>query len=100
MAKATQAPIRGYTASKEQLLNRLARVEGQVRGVTKMVEEDRYCIEVVTQINAVQAALDKISLGLLHGHVRVCMQGEGSAPDDPEERVDELMGAVGRLLGR
>lgn len=93
-------PTRGYTASKEQLLNRLARVEGQVRGVAKMVEGDRYCIDVVTQINAVQAALDKISLGLLDGHVRVCMQGEGGAPADPDERVDELMGAVGRLMGR
>ncbi|MGE5282799.1 MAG: metal-sensitive transcriptional regulator [Chloroflexota bacterium] len=89
---------RGYTASKDQLLNRLARVEGQIRGVANMVEEDRYCIDVLTQINAVQAALDKISLGLLDGHVRVCMQGEGSAPDDPEERVDELMSAVGRLV--
>ena len=92
-------PPRGYTASKDQLLKRLARVEGQARGVTKMVEEDRYCIDVVTQINAVQAALDKISLGLLDGHVRVCMREEG-APEDPEERVDELMGAVGRLLRR
>ena len=95
-----KTPTRGYTASKDQLLKRLARVEGQVRGVTKMVEEDRYCIDVVTQINAAQAALDKISLGLLDGHVRVCMQGDGAAPTDPEERVDELMGAVGRLLGR
>lgn len=93
-------PPRGYTASKDQLLKRLARVEGQVRGVTKMVEEDRYCIDVVTQINAVQAALDKISLGLLDGHARVCMRDGGGAPADPEERVDELMGAVGRLLGR
>lgn len=97
---ATGTPTRGYTASKGQLLNRLARVEGQVRGVTKMVEEDRYCIDVVTQINAVQAALDKISLGLLDGHARVCMQGDGGAPADPGERVDELMGAVGRLLSR
>lgn len=94
----TAPPTRGYTASRDQLLNRLARVEGQVRGVAKMVEEDRYCIDVLTQINAVQAALDKISLGLLDGHVRVCMQGEGGAPDDPAERVDELMEAVGRLV--
>jgi DNA-binding FrmR family transcriptional regulator len=65
-----------------------------------MVEEDRYCIDVVTQVNAVQAALDKIALGLLDGHARVCMQGEGAAPEDPDERVDELMGAVGRLLRR
>jgi CsoR family transcriptional regulator, copper-sensing transcriptional repressor len=96
----TATPPRGYTASKDQLLNRLARVEGQVRGIAKMVEDDRYCIDVVTQVNAVQAALDKISLGLLDGHVRVCMQGGGAAPADPDERVDELMGAVGRLLRR
>jgi DNA-binding FrmR family transcriptional regulator len=98
MAKDT--PSRGYTASKEQLLKRLARIEGQVRGLSKMVEEDRYCIDVVTQINAAQAALDKISLALLDGHARHCMQGKGSAPEDPDERVDELMGAVGRLLHR
>ena len=63
-----------------------------------MVEEDRYCVDVLTQIGAVRAALDKISLGLLDGHVRVCMQGEGGAPDDPEDRVDELMAAVGRIV--
>ncbi len=96
----TATPPRGYTAGKDRLLNRLARVEGQVRGIAKMVEEDRYCIDVVTQVNAVQAALDKVSLGLLDGHVRVCMQDGGGAPADPGARVDELMGAVGRLLGR
>jgi DNA-binding FrmR family transcriptional regulator len=91
----------GYTANKDQLLARLARVEGQVRGVRRMVEEDRYCIDVLTQIAAVQAALDKIALGLLDGHARVCMQGMGDqAPEDPDEQVDELMGAVGRLLRR
>jgi len=91
----------GYTANKDQLLARLGRVEGQVRGVARMVEEDRYCIDVLTQIAAAQAALDKIALGLLDGHARVCMQGKGDqAPDDPEEQVDELMGAVGRLLRR
>jgi len=91
---------RGYTASKEQLLNRLSRVEGQLRGVRKMVEEDRYCIDVVTQMSAVQAALDRIALGLLDGHARVCMQREGGSPASPDEAVDELMGAVGRLLRR
>ena len=92
---------RGYTADKEQLLKRLARVEGQVRGVRGMVEEDRYCIDVLTQIAAAQAALDKIALGLLDGHARVCMLGEGDqAPEDPDEQVDELMGAVGRLVRR
>ena len=93
-------PGPGYTTTKDQLRNRLARLEGQVRGVARMVEEDRYCIDVLTQIAAIQAALDKISLGLLDDHARHCMQGKGQAPSDPEEQVDELMGAVGRLLRR
>jgi DNA-binding FrmR family transcriptional regulator len=92
------APTRGYTASKDQLLGRLARVEGQIRGVSRMVEEDRYCIEVLTQIAAARAALEQISLGLLDQHARHCMLGEGEAPEDPDEQVQELMGAVGRLV--
>jgi DNA-binding FrmR family transcriptional regulator len=90
--------VRGYTASKDQLLNRLSRVEGQVRGVSRMVEEDRYCIDVLTQIGAIQAALDKVSLGLLDGHARHCLLGEGEGPPTPEAQVDELMGAVGRMV--
>jgi DNA-binding FrmR family transcriptional regulator len=90
----------GYTATKDQVLKRLARVEGQVRGVARMVEEDRYCIDVLTQISAAQAALDKIALGLLDAHARHCMQGKGEAPPDPDEQVEELMGAVGRLVHR
>jgi len=71
-----------------------------VRGVAAMVEDDRYCIDVLTQINAIQAALDKISLGLLDGHARHCLTGEGEGPAEPDEQVNELMGAVGRLLSR
>ncbi|MGI8714930.1 MAG: metal-sensitive transcriptional regulator [Solirubrobacteraceae bacterium] len=78
----------------------LARAEGQVRGVTRMVEEDRHCIEILTQIAAAQAALDKIALGLLDAHARHCMQGKDEAPADPDEQVTELMGAVGRLVHR
>jgi len=92
--------VRGYTATKPQLQGRLARIEGQVRGVAKMVEDDRYCIDVLTQINAVQAALDKVALGLLDGHARHCLVGHGGGPIDPEDQVAELMGAVGRLLSR
>ena len=91
---------RGYSASKDQLLTRLNRVEGQVRGVAKMVEEERYCIDVLTQISAAQAALDKIALGLLDGHTRHCLVGEGVGPETPEAQADELMGAVGRLMRR
>ena len=60
----------GYTATKDQLLTRLRRIEGQVRGIEGMVEDDRYCIDVLTQISAVQAALDKVALGLLDDHAR------------------------------
>jgi DNA-binding FrmR family transcriptional regulator len=91
----TNAKSPGYKASKEQLLKRLARVEGQVGGVTRMIEEDRYCIDVLTQIEAAQAALNKIALGLVDDHVRHCMRGGKGAS---EEQVQELMGAVGRLV--
>jgi DNA-binding FrmR family transcriptional regulator len=93
-------PSRGYTATKKQLQNRLARIEGQVRGVSKMVDEDRYCVDVLTQINSIQAALDKVSLGLLDGHARHCLIGGHGGPEDPDAQVDELMGAVGRMLSR
>src|SRR5438128_2877475 len=96
IAAVTEQQTRGYSATKDQLLNRLRRVEGQVRGLERMVEEERHCIDVVTQINAVQAALDKISLGLLDDHARHCMRGKGTAPRDPDAQVDGWMGAVGR----
>jgi DNA-binding FrmR family transcriptional regulator len=89
----------GYSATKDQLLNRLRRIEGQVRGVQKMVEEDRYCIDVVTQISAIQAALDKVALGLLDDHARHCIIG-GASDEPPEQLTDELMAVVGRLMRR
>jgi DNA-binding FrmR family transcriptional regulator len=98
MASTTTTPTRGYTATKDQLLTRLKRIEGQVRGVQGMVENDRYCIDVLTQISAVQAALDKVALGLLDEHARHCVVGaEG---DDKADKTDELMAAVGRLMRR
>jgi CsoR family transcriptional regulator, copper-sensing transcriptional repressor len=90
------APARGYSATKDSLLNRLRRVEGQVRGIERMVEDDRYCIDVLTQISAVQAALDKVALGLLDDHARHCVAG---APDQVD-KTDELMAAVARLMRR
>jgi len=94
------AQTRGYSANKEQLAGRLARIEGQVRGIARMVEEDRYCVDVLTQINAIRAALDKVALGLLDGHARHCLVGGGGGPADPAAQVEELMGAVGRMLSR
>jgi DNA-binding FrmR family transcriptional regulator len=99
MASAQVSQKHGYSASRDQLLNRLRRIEGQVRGVERMVEEDRYCIDIVTQISAVQAALDKVALGLLDDHAAHCIIG-GAADQTPEELKDELMSAVGRLMRR
>lgn len=89
---------RGYTATKAQLLRRLSLIEGQVRGIKTMVDEDRYCTDVLTQISAVRSALDKVALGLLDGHTRHCLAGGGGGPTDPDSQADELMEAVGRLL--
>jgi DNA-binding FrmR family transcriptional regulator len=89
---------RGYSATKDQLLKRLRRIQGQVGGVERMVEDDRYCIDILTQISAVQAALDKVALGLLDEHARHCVI---DGPDGKkDERTDELMAAVGRLMRR
>src|SRR5436189_5135704 len=92
------APTTGYTASKDQLLARLKRIEGQIRGIEGMVQDDRYCIDILTQISAAQAALDKVALGLLDGHAHTCVIG--AEADQQSERTEEMMAAVGRLLKR
>ena len=86
----------GY--DKDALTKRLHRIEGQVRGVERMVEDDRYCIDVLTQISAIQAALDKVALGLLDDHARHCVVSGPAAKK--EERTEELMAAIGRLMRR
>ena len=88
-------PVRGYSATKGQLHARLQRIEGQVRGVQRMVSDDRYCTDVLTQIAAVQAALDKVALGLLDDHARHCL----SASEDPA-MTDALRPAGARLMRR
>lgn len=91
---ASTAP--GYIAAKGSLLNRVRRINGQISGIERMIEEERYCIDVLTQISAAQAALDKVALGLLSDHTRSCVvDAEG---DDRSQRADELMGAVTRLV--
>jgi CsoR family transcriptional regulator, copper-sensing transcriptional repressor len=91
-------PTRGYTASKDQLRKRLHRIEGQVRGIEKMVDDDRYCIDILTQISAIQAALDKVALGLLDDHTHHCVMD--AKDSERSEKTDELMAAVGRLMRR
>ena len=96
--EATKPQPHGYAATKDQLLARLRRIGGQVNGIEGMIEDDRYCIDVLTQIAAAQAALDKVALGLLEDHARNCVIG---GPDELKgDRTDELMAAVGRLTRR
>jgi DNA-binding FrmR family transcriptional regulator len=86
----------GYIDDKEELINRLRRISGQVGGVERMVDEERYCIDILTQVAAIQAALDKVSLALLDDHARHCVVGANEA--NREEMTEEMMGAVGRLI--
>ena len=89
----------GYIASKAPVQARLKRIEGQVRGIQGMVEDERYCIDILTQISAIQAALDKVALGLLDDHAKHCVVGAADA-GTREARTDEMMAAVGRLMRR
>ena len=99
MPSSTTIPTRGYTATKDDLLARLKRIEGQIRGIESMVVDDRYCIDVLTQISAARAALDKVALGLLDDHAHHCVMGADSAAER-DEKTAELMEAVGRLMRR
>jgi len=94
----TDAQSHGYTPQKVQLIKRLRRVEGQVRGIAKMVDEDRYCIDVLQQLSAVKAALDKVALGMLDDHVRHCMTAGADDAARTQEMTGELMNAVSRLV--
>jgi DNA-binding FrmR family transcriptional regulator len=90
----------GYSADKEQLLKRLARIEGQVRGIARMIEDDRYCIDVLTQLGAVDTALEAVGRMVLDDHVKHCVAG-ALASGDPKEakaKSDELLEAVQRFV--
>ena len=85
----------GYADQKEEIMKRLARAEGQVRGVSRMVNDDKYCIDILTQISAIQGALDQVALELLRDHTKHCMH---TGKDDVDEKSAELVAAVARLL--
>jgi CsoR family transcriptional regulator, copper-sensing transcriptional repressor len=95
----SETQTHGYVADKEALVHRLHRIEGQVRGIEKMVEEDRYCIEVLTQISAVTTALESVAFRILDDHVNHCVAG-ALASGDPAEagaKSKELLEAVHRF---
>jgi DNA-binding FrmR family transcriptional regulator len=87
----------GYAADKQALLDRLRRIEGQVRGVHRMVDEDTYCIEVLTQIAAATRALQAVAVGLLEGHLAHCVVDAARA-GDPTAKVKEATDAIARLV--
>ena len=87
----------GYIENQEALIKRVRRIAGQVGVIERMIAEERYCIDILTQISAAQAAIDKVALALLDEHTRHCVVGAGSA-EEREAKTGEMMDAVGRLL--
>ncbi|GIU86132.1 MAG: hypothetical protein KatS3mg009_0647 [Acidimicrobiia bacterium] len=91
--------MRGYTMNKQDYLNRLRRIEGQVRGLQRMIDEDAYCIDVLTQIASVSKALQGVGLGLLDEHLRHCVRAAAAADrTEGDAKVAEAVRAVERLL--
>ena len=86
----------GYTKDKDALVKRLHRIEGQVRGIEKMVEDDRYCIDVLTQVAAVQSALDAVGLELLEQHLHGCVQSAVQSGDGARA-IDEALTVIRRF---
>lgn len=94
-----ETKVHGYTAGKDALIKRLHRIEGQVRGIEKMVEDDRYCIDVITQISAVNTALESLAYKILEDHVRHCVSGALTSGDEADAltKTEELLAAVQRF---
>ena len=91
----------GYAMQKDEFQGRLRKIEGQVRGIQRMIDDDKYCIDILTQVNSVIAALRAVGLGLLDGHVRTCVRDslESHGPEG-DAKVDELVAAVARFAAK
>jgi CsoR family transcriptional regulator, copper-sensing transcriptional repressor len=91
--------MHGYTADKDDYLKRLRRIEGQVRGIARMVEQDQYCIDVLTQVSAATKALQSVALGLLEQHLGSCVVDAARVGGpDADEKVKEAADAIARLV--
>lgn len=91
--------MHGYVANREQLLARLRRVEGQVRGLQRMVEEDRYCIDVLTQISSATRALQAVAVTMLDDHVRHCVRDAiEQGPETADAKIEEALDVIARLV--
>jgi len=89
----------GYTMNKKAVSDRLRRIEGQVRGIQRMVDEDQYCIDILTQVNSATSALKSVGMGVLDDHVRHCVR-ESVESGDGDEKLEELLTAVARFAGK
>ena len=89
----------GYSMNKKDLQDRLRRIEGQVRGIQRMVDGDQYCIDILTQLNSATAALRAVGMGLLDEHVRHCVK-DSIDQGNSDEKVEELLVAVARFNGK
>ena len=96
---ASARPVRGYASGKDDYLARLRKIEGQVRGLQKMIEDDRWCPHVVTQVSSVNRALQEVAVGLLNDHLHHCVMAAARGADaDGEERLDEVAGTIRQVL--
>jgi DNA-binding FrmR family transcriptional regulator len=91
--------MNGYSGEKDAFLQRMRRVEGQVRGIAKMIEDDKYCIDVLTQVSAATKALEAVALGLLEDHLRHCVaQAAAEGGEIADTKVAEASAAIARLV--
>ncbi len=99
MTEIVEKHVHGYTKDKQALIKRLHRIEGQVRGIERMVDDDRYCIDILTQISAVNTALESLAFKILDEHVKHCVAGALTSGDakDAAEKTGELLEAVHRF---
>ena len=93
------APVHGYSSQKDNYAKRLRRIEGQVRGIAKMIDDDKYCIDILTQISAANSALQSVALGLLEEHLGHCVtQAVANGGDEADAKLAEASAAIARLV--
>jgi DNA-binding FrmR family transcriptional regulator len=92
-------PVTGYTQNKDDYLKRLHRIEGQVRGIAKMIDDDKYCIDILTQVSAATKALQSVALGLLEEHMGSCVvEAARAGGDEADVKIKEAADAIARLV--
>ncbi|ADL11845.1 protein of unknown function DUF156 [Acetohalobium arabaticum DSM 5501] len=96
MSKKTEE-MNSYSEEKDELITRLKRIEGQVRGIQRMIDEEKYCVDVLTQVAAAKAALNKVGMTVLRNHTHGCVREAVSEGENGEEIIDELMSVISKF---